>query len=198
MVLLGGSSAIITPMLLHLLLPWVTGDASLNVDIGKLIGTLLLGQVAPLVLGLLVVERRPPLAAKLKKPFERATSVLTLTYIVLILASQFSMLAHVRLRGFVGMMTLWAAALTVGWLAGAPGRDNRSARALTTAERNDGLAMVIVTGNFAGTPAVPAAMIYGLVEMLATLFAALGLRQWASRRGSIAAATAGPSAMGRH
>ena len=36
--------------------------------------------------------------------------------------------------------------------------------ALTTALRNVGVGLVIVTGNFAGTPAVSAALAYGIVE----------------------------------
>jgi BASS family bile acid:Na+ symporter len=52
--------------------------------------------------------------------------------------------------------------------------------AVTTAVRNNGLGMVIATGAFPGTPAVTAAMIYGLVGFLGSLLLALA---W-GRRGA--------------
>jgi BASS family bile acid:Na+ symporter len=45
--------------------------------------------------------------------------------------------------------------------------------ALTTALRNVGVGLVIVTGNFAGTAAVSAALAYGIVEVFGTLLVAL-------------------------
>jgi BASS family bile acid:Na+ symporter len=50
--------------------------------------------------------------------------------------------------------------------------------ALTTSLRNVGLGLVIVTGNFGGTPAVSAALAYGIVEVLGSLAVAL----WWGRR----------------
>jgi bile acid:Na+ symporter, BASS family len=117
MVILAGSSAIISPLLLQLLLPWISGGE------------------APRIAGL-------------------------------ILATQFSMPADIRVRGFVGMLILLVASLVIGWLAGGGGREVRSTMALTTALRNVGVGLVIVTANFSGTPAVSAALAYGIVEVL--------------------------------
>jgi BASS family bile acid:Na+ symporter len=93
--------------------------------------------------------------------------------VVAILASQFHMLAQIRLRGFIGMLMLLSGTLAIGWLAGAPGRDARRTMSLTTALRNVGVGLVIVTGSFAGTPAVSAALAYGIVEVLGSLLVAL-------------------------
>lgn len=49
--------------------------------------------------------------------------------------------------------------------------------ALTTALRNVGVGLVIVTGNFAGTPAVSAALAYGIVEVFGSLLVALWWRR---------------------
>ena len=43
-------------------------------------------------------------------------------------------------------------------LAGGSGNDNRKTVALTTSLRNVGVGLVIVVGNFAGTPAVSAVL----------------------------------------
>ena len=71
------------------------------------------------------------------------------------------------------MLLLLAASLVIGWLAGGSGRDNRKTMALTTSLRNVGVGLVIVTGNFAGTPAVSAALAYGIVEVFGSLLVAL-------------------------
>ncbi len=46
-------------------------------------------------------------------------------------------------------------------------------QALTTALRNVGVGLVIATGAFAGSPAVTAALAYGLFEVLGSLLLAL-------------------------
>ena len=95
----------------------------------------------------------------------------------LILASQFQMLADIRVRGFAGMLMLLTGSLVIGWLAGGPGRDSRKTMALTTSLRNVGVGLVIVTGNFAGTPAVAAALAYGILEVFGSLLVALWWRR---------------------
>ena len=60
----------------------------------------------------------------------------------------------------------------IGWLAGGPGRAGRRTMALSTSLRNVGVGLVIVSGNFAGTPAVSAALAYGIVEVLGSLLVA--------------------------
>jgi bile acid:Na+ symporter, BASS family len=87
------------------------------------------------------------------------------------------MLADTRLRGFVGMLLLLGGSLLIGWLAGGPKQASRRTMALTTALRNVGLGLVIVTGNFAGTPAVSAALAYGILEVLGSLLVALWWRR---------------------
>jgi BASS family bile acid:Na+ symporter len=178
MVVLAGSSAIISPVLLQVLLPWVSGGEAPRIDLIGMVGALLVTQLLPLLLGLLVRHWRPQLADSLLGPFELVSKILSLSVAGLILATQYPMLAEIRMRGFVGMLILLAASLAIGWLAGGAGSDNRKTMALTTALRNVGVGLVIVTGNFAGTPAVSAALAYGIVEVFGSLLVAL----WWGRR----------------
>jgi bile acid:Na+ symporter, BASS family len=177
MVILAGSSAIVSPLLLTALLPWLAGGAAARIDLVGMVGALLITQLLPLLLGLLLRHRRPQLAERLISPLELASKILNLGMAALILASQFQMLADIRMRGFVGMLMLLAGSLVIGWLAGGPGRDSRRTMALTTSLRNVGVGLVIVTGNFAGTPAVAAALAYGFLEVFGTLLVALWWRR---------------------
>jgi bile acid:Na+ symporter, BASS family len=177
MVILAGSSAIVSPLLLTVLMPWLAGGSAVRIDLTGMVGALLVTQLLPLLVGLLVKHWRPQLADRLAGPLELISKVLNLGVVGLILASQFQMLADIRLRGFVGMLLLLAGSLLIGWFAGGSKRDSRKTMALTTALRNVGVGLVIVTGNFAGTPAVSAALAYGIVEVLGSLLVALWWRR---------------------
>jgi BASS family bile acid:Na+ symporter len=177
MVILAGSSAILSPLLLTVLMPWLAGGSVARIDPAGMVGALLATQLLPLLVGLLVKHWRPHVADRLAGPLELVSKVLNLGVVGLILASQFQMLADIRLRGFAGMLWLLGGSLLIGWLAGASNRDSRRTMALTTALRNVGVGLVIVTGNFAGTPAVSAALAYGIVEVLGSLLVALWWRR---------------------
>jgi len=194
MVVLAGSSAILSPLLLRLLLPWVSGGEVPSVDLIGMVGALFLTQLLPLLLGLVVRHWRPRLAERLLSPFELVSKILSLSVAGLILATQFRMLSEIRIRGFVGMLVLLAATLAIGWLAGGPGRDRRKTMALTTALRNVGVGLVIVTGNFAGTPAVSAALAYGIVEVAGALLLAL----WWGRRETMPGLSGRPTTTSRN
>jgi bile acid:Na+ symporter, BASS family len=173
MVVLAASSAIVSPVLLLVLLPWVSGGEAPRIDLIAMVGALLVTQLLPLLVGLLVRHRFPRLADSLLSPFELVSKVLNLSVAGLILATQYPMLAEIRMRGFAGMLILLVASLAIGWFAGGAGRENRKTMALTTALRNVGVGLVIVTGNFAGTAAVSAALAYGIVEVFGSLLLAL-------------------------
>jgi BASS family bile acid:Na+ symporter len=177
MVILAGSSAIVSPLLLTALVPWLAGGSVARIDLAGMVGALLVTQLLPLLVGLLVKHWRPQRADALTGPLELISKVLNLGVVGLILASQFQMLADIRLRGFAGMLALLAGSLLIGWLAGGSKPDSRKTMALTTALRNVGVGLVIVTGNFAGTPAVSAALAYGIVEVLGSLLVALWWRR---------------------
>jgi bile acid:Na+ symporter, BASS family len=182
MVILAGSSAVISPVLLQVLLPWVSGGEAPRIDLIAMVGSLLITQLLPLLLGLMMRHWRPRLADTLLGPFELVSKVLNLCVAGSILVTQFPMLMDIRLRGFAGMLILLAASLVIGWLAGGRGSDDRKTMALTTALRNVGVGLVIVTGNFAGTPAVSAALAYGIIEVFGSLLVALWWRRSGATR----------------
>jgi BASS family bile acid:Na+ symporter len=200
MTILAGSSAIIAPMLLHYLLLLVSGSNQLRVDATRIAGTLLVTQLLPLCAGVAVRQRRPALADRLQKPANLVSKVLNLVMVGLILVAQFHLLAEIRPRGFVGMLVLLIASWAAGWLLGGPETGSRKATTLTTSLRNVGVGLVIATGSFPGTPAVTAALAYGLFEILGSLLLALwwgrsasvqGIQRTTSGKSSVSAAARG-------
>ena len=97
MVLLAGSSAIAAPVLLHLLLPLLSSSATLQVDSGQIVVTLLATQLAPLCLGAGVRRWSPRLANRVQRPANLLSAILNLTTLVVVLAVYFPLLAAIRL-----------------------------------------------------------------------------------------------------
>lgn len=178
MVLLAGSSAIVAPLLLALLLPWVAGDEKVQVDAFKLATTLLFTQLLPLAAGLATRRYRPLFAAWIVGPANQLGKVLNLATCGLILATQYPLLLEIRPSSWFGMALLLLASMAAGWICGGPAAADRKAMTLTTSLRNVGVGLVIAAGGFAGTPAVTAVLAYGIFEVFASLLLAV----WWGRR----------------
>ncbi|HEX2653516.1 MAG TPA: bile acid:sodium symporter [Xanthobacteraceae bacterium] len=176
MVILAGSSAILSPLLLNALLPWLTGSTAARINLADLVIVLLITQLVPLLVGVLLKYWKPHFADRITPLFDRASQFLNLSVAGLIIATQFSLLANIHLRGFAGIAMLLIGSLVAGWFAGGSSWQGRKTMALTTSLRNIGLGLLIVTGNFAGTPAVSAALTYGIFEVLGSLLVALWWR----------------------
>src|SRR4051812_45359818 len=116
MVVLAGSSALLAPLLLQLLLPLVTGGGPAKIDGGRIVVTLALVQFLPLCIGLGTAAFRPAWARRLKKPLARISTLLNLSLLGIILVVQFRMLAEIRASGYVGMFALLAFSAVAGWL----------------------------------------------------------------------------------
>ena len=190
MVMLAGSSALLAPLLLYFLLPWMQRSLaapeaghfdSLSIDVAKMVFTLLVVQLLPLCVGLMVCQWRPNLAARLLKPANLLSIVLNLTVVGLIVVVHFQTLMVIRPRGFAGMLALVLAALVAGWLLGMPGSGNRKAMAITTSVRNVGVGLVIATSSFPGTPAVTATLAFALFQTVVIALIALGWGRSAPR-----------------
>lgn len=183
MVILAGSSAIVAPLLLHVLLPITSGNEPLKIDVVKMVGTLLLTQLIPLGIGLLVRHRRPKLVESLSKPAKLLSTVLNLVVFTVIIIAQFHLLVSIKATGFAGMLALVIATLVIGWLLGGPGSDRRTAMGFSTGVRNVGVSLVIATASFPGTPAVTAALAYALFQTIVLALLAVAWGRWAASTG---------------
>ena len=171
MVLLAGSSAILAPLVLGMVMPLVAGNVQLTMSAGKMVTTLLVTQLLPLSIGV-GVRHFYPYSARLQKPAQRLSTVLNLILICLVVGAQYRMLLEIRFRGLFGMLSLLLATLAIGWLLGSRNIESRKTMMLTTALRNVGVGLVIANGAFAGTPALTAVLAYGLIEVAGSLLVA--------------------------
>jgi len=169
MVILAGLSALLSPALLSVLLAQLLPDSDLRIDYLAIVRTLLVAQIVPLAIGLAIHHRAPKVSERIARIPGLLANLLLVGAIGLILYREYGTLELIRLRGWLGMLFLIAASLGIGWLCGGPGRALRKTMAVTTGARNAAVALVIVSTNFADTPAVTAVIAYALVSILGTL-----------------------------
>jgi BASS family bile acid:Na+ symporter len=169
MVILAALSALLGPALLTVLVGWLAPESELEIDYIDIARTLLVTQMLPLGLALGIHARAPKVSAWLARPMNSLANVLLLSVVAIVLATQYQTLTAFRLRGWSGMILLLAASLAIGWLCGLPERAARRALLVTTGVRNAAVGLVIVSANFAGTPAVTAVVAYALVSIFGTL-----------------------------
>lgn len=176
MVVLAGSSAILSPLVLRLLLPLTSGKQHLDINVVRMVSILLMAQLLPLAIGMSVRAFLPALAEKLALPGKRLSVVLNLALFALILSVHYPILLQIRPIGFVGMAALALMSVGFGWLSGEGGKGVRTASAFLTGVRNAGVSLVIATSSFPGTAAVTAALAYALFQtiILAVLAVAWG------------------------
>jgi BASS family bile acid:Na+ symporter len=173
MVFLAGSSAILAPILLGFLLPFVAGDTRLTIDVGKIVTTLLGAQLLPLCIGLWIHSRHARLAATLKRPAGILSLLLNLLLLTVILVLQFRMFSEIHAKGYFGMLLLVFGSMAAGWLVSISSGDSSKTMVLMTSVRNVGVALVIATSCFRGTAAISSTTAYGVFQTVALACIAL-------------------------
>ena len=109
---------------------------------GAVLRTLGISILAPLALGLLLAERAPALAARLRDPVARGGMLLLLlSFLLLLLAAWPAMRSAIGEFAIVAMLVMIVGGLLIGHLLGGPKRGNRAALATATALRHPGIAL---------------------------------------------------------
>jgi bile acid:Na+ symporter, BASS family len=184
MVILSASSALLAPLVLQVLLPWVDDAGELCVRAPVIVRSLLLIQILPLSAGLALRHWAPRLAHGIEKPASTLSAVLNLLTLGLILAVHGKLLLQIRIVGLVAMLALAAIAAAGGWVLGGPGAASRRTLAVTTCVRNGGLALVLASASFPGTAALTAVIAFGVVQTGGMALAALAWGRLVARQPS--------------
>jgi len=179
MVALATSSAVVAPLLLGLLLPVIAGNATIDIHVVKMIGTLFGAQLLPLCLGIWIRHSHAALANRLKMPASALSLSLNLVLLTVIIIVQFQTLADIHVRGYFGMLCLVLATLVAGLLVTQRGQaDTAKSMILTTSVRNVGVSLVIATASFPGTAAITSATAYALFQTVVIALVALTWRRY--------------------
>lgn len=150
-------AVVITPLYFSGLAPLLPGAAALPQDIAvdpvDMVGAIVQLILAPLLLGMLVQNRLPSLAARLRRPVQQLSMLIFLAFIVVAIAANYDNI--VRYLHLVFFLVFLHNALALsggyGWasLFRLPARDSR-AIALETGIQNSGLGLILIFNFFDG------------------------------------------------
>ncbi len=155
----------LTPLILAVCLP--PSEAGLEIDLWKIIQTLLTAQLIPLSIGMTIRHVRPKWAEKLLQFVPRIALsgiVLSLTLIAAIQARQIVGLGMVP--HLVALLSILVCLLIGNVMVRGEAAAIRRSLAISTAIRNVALALLIVGTNFPGTVAVTIVFVFGLLSLL--------------------------------
>lgn len=158
----------ITPLILSLGVS--TGEQGLSLDTLKIVQVILTVQLIPITAGMVLNHLRPAWTEKLLRFVPRIGQIglaIAIVLIVVVGAKQFAGL---------GLLTLLAILLAVivclllgDWMMVGETAGRRRALGVSTAIRNPALGLLIATGNFQGTDAVPVVLVFAVLSMIVGL-----------------------------
>lgn len=179
--------AMFFPLLSILTVPFTAAivlppDERASLPVGQFVTTLLLFQLAPLLVGMVIAERLPALGAKLERPLKL---LFMLTIVALLVALVPRLVEDVGAiygsRGMWAMLFLVVLSMITGWLLGGPDVRDRRTSTLGTALRNIGLCALVATASF-GTHSrvVSAVLVYLLIQVIVTSIVGMAFKRSAN------------------
>lgn len=152
-------------------------DTQTKIPPESLVLTLVVAQLIPLLIGTMIAERAPNLAARLLRPLGVAVAVLLL--LVLVLISPLMLKSFGTIYGTYGTLTallISLLSLGTGWVLGGPERSYRVTLSLATLLRNPGLALTVAATDFPRTLVTPMVMSYFLAQLVVNVLFHVYLR----------------------
>ncbi len=158
----------ITPLILALCLP--PSEAGLEIDLWKIIQTLLTAQLIPLSVGMTIQHVRQRWAEKLLQFVPKLALIGIVLSLTLIAAMQAQQIVGLGVLPHLAALLSILVCLLIGnvMMKGAAAEMRRSL-AISTAIRNVAVALLIVGTNFPGTSAVTIVFVFGILSLIVSL-----------------------------
>jgi BASS family bile acid:Na+ symporter len=176
MIILCTISVFLSPLLLGLLFKYLFKEDDLVIDYLKVIQTLFLIQILPLALGFFLHHKAPIFAERSIKVLGMLSNLLLIITVLLIFRVEYETLTMIRFLDWMVMLILFFGSLGIGWLCGGSDKRIHTTMVITTGIRNAAIALVIVSNNFSGTPAVTIVVAHSLLCILSGFSFAYFLR----------------------
>jgi BASS family bile acid:Na+ symporter len=153
-----------------------------NVPIGRIAVTLVGFQLVPLLVGLLIANRAPKLAAKLRRPLMLLFVVAVVALLVILGPTLVKAVASVYgSRGMWAMLVLVLLSVGTGWILGGPAIQSRRTLSIATMLRNIGTCAVVATAAFPKTLVAPTVLTYFIIQFLVSIIFRVYFHRGAAR-----------------
>ena len=155
----------LTPLLLALCLP--ATEKGLDLNILKIVGTILKVQLIPICLGMAINHVSRTWTEKLLKFVPKVSQVGLVISIILIISVNGKQIVNLGLLPNLAVLLSIIVTLFIGvWMMIGETTGRRRSLAISTAIRNVALGLLIVNNNFPGTLAVALVLVYAILSMV--------------------------------
>lgn len=161
--------AVLTPLVLHVSLPWVSSSAGIPFRPGLVLGVLLTTITLPLAVGIALNHVWPPLKRRLLRPVEITAETIGAASLLFVTWVEFGNIVNTPLESLVAMVVFIEASFLLGYMLGGSSPGRRLVIALGTSNRNIALALLIALDSFAGTTVPGVVVTIGLLLILSGL-----------------------------
>ncbi len=163
----------------------VRPDTAAPIPYAQIALTLVVFQLLPLLVGLLISDRAPAVAAKLRRPLFFVFVIAVVALFVFIGPTLVKAVAAVYgSRGMLAMLVLVLLSIGVGWLLGGPEAQYRRTLSIATALRNIGTCAVVATAAFPKTLVAPTVLTYFIIQFLISMIFRVYFHRSAAAGGS--------------
>jgi bile acid:Na+ symporter, BASS family len=178
MVMLAGTSAFLTPLILRLSFPFMTsGELFIHINAGKLIGTLFAIQLLPLCLGLAFGEWLPNITSLIRKTAGNLSKILNFLMVATVGWLQIKVFTSIGTSELIMILSIVIAGVAGGWVLGTTGTERKKSLSIVTAMRNMSLSMAIAASSFPATPVVTTVLVCSFIMGTSMLGIAFLLRK---------------------
>jgi BASS family bile acid:Na+ symporter len=178
-------SALITPLVLLVALPWTNAAGSLEFRPLFILAVLLATVTLPLAAGVVLNHLSPRLSRRVLRPLEVVAEATGAASLLFVVAVEFANIVATPWQSLVAMIVFVEVSFWLGYALGGSEPSRRMVVALGTGNRNIALALLVALDSFAGT------VIPGVVVTIGLLLILSGLLHVACYRFFGAGATAG-------
>lgn len=161
MVVLAVASVVTIPASLALLVP-----ANASVDVLAIARTVVAVQLLPLLAGCGLRALSGSVAARVRPPMRRLSTILLLALVVLLTAVHAGAIGRLVGTGVIAVSAVVVAgSMLAGYAAGGPERPRRETLATTTTARNAAIALLVATTSFPAPDVLAAVVAFSLVSV---------------------------------
>ncbi len=123
-------------------------DVTASIEIISVAKQIVMGQLLPIGIGVLLNEKKPSIANKIREPLTKIANGLFAVLAIIILIIAIKLLVKTNFISFIVMGIIAIASLGIGHFFGGTDLETRQSLAIACASRNAGLALFVGTLNF--------------------------------------------------
>lgn len=123
-------------------------DVAMSINMASVGKQIFMGQLLPIAVGVLLNEKKPSIANKIREPLTKIANVLFAILSIIVLIIAFKLLIKTNFISFIAMGIMAIASLGIGHFFGGTDLETRQSLAIACASRNAGLALFVGIFNF--------------------------------------------------